>query len=112
VSGGIPDLGRFLNDPATRLSLEVAAAKAGRELVVAEDDEAVTELVARLGARANQPVLIAIPRLRWGFVLLALERLPEAGEGTGESLQYSDDTSIGMLYDTIAYRPDDEWRPR
>ncbi|MFL6074819.1 MAG: hypothetical protein ACJ73S_15595 [Mycobacteriales bacterium] len=99
---GVPDLGRFLNDPATRLSLEVAAAKAGREVVVAEDDEPVTELVARLGARAEQEVLIAIPRLRWGFVLLALERLSTAGEGGGsEQLKFAEGTSIGMLYDAF-----------
>jgi hypothetical protein len=98
-----PDLARFLDDATTRRAMERAAAKAGRHLVVASDDEPVAELMARLGARADEPVLIAIPRLRWGFVLLGLERLPPAGAGDdgAEPFRSAGSTSVGMLYDAI-----------
>jgi antitoxin (DNA-binding transcriptional repressor) of toxin-antitoxin stability system len=98
---GVPDLGQFLNNPAIRQSLETAAARSGREVVIATDDEPVTDLVARLGARADRPVLIAIPRLRWSFVLLALERLAEDSEDGDGQYRFAKGTSVGMLYDAI-----------
>jgi antitoxin (DNA-binding transcriptional repressor) of toxin-antitoxin stability system len=103
MNDDVPDLARFLDDPATRRAMDSAAAKAGRELVVASDDEPVAQLMARLGARADEPVLIAIPRLRWGFVLLGLERLAPAaaGEDGAEPFRSADSTSVGMLYDAI-----------
>jgi hypothetical protein len=104
---GVPDLARFLNDPATRDLLEHMRAEAGREIVIALDDEPVRELLARLNTPADELALIALPRLRWGFVLVSLNRLGTSEAGAG-ALQYGDDTSIGMLYDTIAYSSDDE----
>jgi hypothetical protein len=108
---GVPDLDQFLRDPDTRRLLELMKAEAGREIVIAMDDEPVRELLGRLSTPADELALIAIPRLRWGFVLVSLNRLSSSETG-GEPLQYSDDTSIGMLYDTIAYRPDDEQQAR
>ncbi|WP_329105616.1 hypothetical protein OG792_33105 [Micromonospora sp. NBC_01699] len=73
-------------------------------VVVAHDEEPVTEVFSRILSETKPPVVVAIPRpnAEFGFVFMTVGQTAygEADEATSTG----DTASIGMLYDAMAAR--------
>lgn len=105
------DFGRQLADPGFR---EVLAAYgysgAPQDVVVALDDTSVGEVLDRVFTRCRPPALVAIrrPGSEHGFALLMVAPNTASGAAAGQARRggnnrdrLSEDTSIGMLYDSM-----------
>jgi len=116
------DLAQRLRDPSFRSFMVRNGYVSGTAVVVAYDDESVTEVFSRILMETTPPVIVAVHRPSaepYGFVFMTIGQVD-----SNSALDAEDDSfvggsaSIGMLYDTMnAQHPKrhltipNEWQP-
>lgn len=104
------EFGRRLAEPGFRKVLAAHGYIGGsaQDVVVTHDDAKVGEVLDRVFTRCRPPALVAIrrPSAEYGFALALVEPSADAATARGSGRQVdrlSEDTSIGMLYDSIRH---------
>lgn len=107
------DLAQRLRDPEFRSFMVRNGYVSGTTVVVAYDDEPVTEVFSRILSETRPPVIVAVRRPSaspYGFVFMTIgqvDRNPDQSP-TDDDATVGEQASIGMLYDTM----DAQTRPK
>ncbi|RZU72006.1 hypothetical protein EV384_0345 [Micromonospora kangleipakensis] len=118
------DLAQRLRDPDFRSYMVRNGYVSGTTVVVAYDDEPVTEVFSRIVNETKPPVIVAVHRPSakpYGFVFMEIGQVdyPPSSNPTDDDSNVGASASIGMLYDTMdaQTRPKthltvpNDWRP-